>query len=355
MNMEESPFMQIQCPNCKAIYRMDKAKIPENGATATCRKCQTKIVIQKPGPPEAEIEEKASEESTPATPNADVNGFVCPKCKAIYRIDKSKIPENGATATCRKCQTKIVIQKPGPPEAETEEKASEESTPATPSADGNGFVCPKCGFKQVHPTRCYRCGFALQGQNTASQNTANQNTVNQHTVNQHTVSQHTVNQHTVNQHTVNQHTVNQNTVSQNTVGQNTAQTSPIGPSPQMAKTNPAEEQQNTNSGEAEIIVKARFLPLMVLLFFVKPRIEIDGQAHKRSWGTHRFKVTPGCHQISVYFPYFFLPRCGENLIVINLTVNETAYIDYHLKIPLIFVKGSIRQIPAQTGFVPFSP
>jgi predicted Zn finger-like uncharacterized protein len=42
--------MKAQCPNCKAMFNIDDAKIPEKGARATCSKCQTRFEITRPMP-----------------------------------------------------------------------------------------------------------------------------------------------------------------------------------------------------------------------------------------------------------------------------------------------------------------
>ena len=39
--------MNIQCEKCQAKYNIPEEKIPEGGATATCKKCGTKIRIKK--------------------------------------------------------------------------------------------------------------------------------------------------------------------------------------------------------------------------------------------------------------------------------------------------------------------
>jgi predicted Zn finger-like uncharacterized protein len=42
--------MKAQCPNCKALFKIDDAKIPEKGGHATCSKCQTRFEVNKPLP-----------------------------------------------------------------------------------------------------------------------------------------------------------------------------------------------------------------------------------------------------------------------------------------------------------------
>ena len=39
--------MKAQCPKCKATYTIDDSKIPEKGAFATCSKCQTRFQVKK--------------------------------------------------------------------------------------------------------------------------------------------------------------------------------------------------------------------------------------------------------------------------------------------------------------------
>lgn len=68
----------------------------------------------------------------------------CPKCKATYTIDESKIPEKGAFANCSKCQTRFQVKKE--PKAQ-KEGAREEIIP-----------CPKCGHLNVSSDKCVSCG-----------------------------------------------------------------------------------------------------------------------------------------------------------------------------------------------------
>ncbi|MGA1790750.1 MAG: zinc-ribbon domain-containing protein [bacterium] len=93
----------------------------------------------------------------------------CPNCKAVYLIEKAKIPDTGAVSTCRKCQGKIIIRKSDSIVPEATEKVEDEKIQTSSDSQVEGtVVCPKCGFKQVHPFRCYQCGFVFQEQ-TADQ------------------------------------------------------------------------------------------------------------------------------------------------------------------------------------------
>jgi predicted Zn finger-like uncharacterized protein len=39
--------MEIHCPNCKAVYRVDETKIPDKGAYTRCKKCRFRFLVQK--------------------------------------------------------------------------------------------------------------------------------------------------------------------------------------------------------------------------------------------------------------------------------------------------------------------
>jgi len=250
--MQESACIHIECPGCRVVYRIERVKIPEKGAIATCRKCQAKILIQNPAP----LQPESLQNPIPPVPESLTNP-----------IPQAPVPPVNVTET---------------PQQPLPESQSE-----------NGVVCPRCGFKQVYPFRCYKCGFVLREQSDA------------------------------------------------------VQQSPL-PSSAIHKNQspPAGQHIIPDSVSAELVVNTRFFPLMFLLFLVRPHIEIDGKVHESEWGRNRFKVTPGRHKISVYYPYFFIPRCGENSIVVDIKANETAMIDYHIWCPLVLVRGSIKRITA---------
>lgn len=68
----------------------------------------------------------------------------CPKCGSRYRIDRSKIPPQGAAIRCKNCKTRLVLKK----------KSGEPAAAAD--------HCPKCGFKQKEGEFCYKCGTRIR-------------------------------------------------------------------------------------------------------------------------------------------------------------------------------------------------
>ncbi len=68
----------------------------------------------------------------------------CPKCKASYKIEDSKIPEKGAHVNCPKCKTRFLVKK---------------------ESEGVGKVCPNCGYERqprddefTPISECPKCG-----------------------------------------------------------------------------------------------------------------------------------------------------------------------------------------------------
>ena len=87
-------------------------------------------------------------------------------------------------------------------------------------------------------------------------------------------------------------------------------------------------------------VKVGFFLLAFFLYVCTPRIEIDGQVHKRYWGTHFFPLEPGQHNIRIYFLYLFLPHCGDNSIDIVVEKGKVQRVKYWMP-PWMFARGSL--------------
>jgi len=93
-----------------------------------------------------------------------------------------------------------------------------------------------------------------------------------------------------------------------------------------------------------IQVNTRFFILAFLLLLCTTVIEIDGEKHKRRWGRHRFDVSPGRHEVSVYFGYLFMPECGRNSIDVDVMPGAPMEVDFNMP-PWMLAKGAMSVGP----------
>lgn len=91
-----------------------------------------------------------------------------------------------------------------------------------------------------------------------------------------------------------------------------------------------------------------YSPLDFLYALVKTTIELDGEAERRPWGTHRFEVEPGEHTIAVSYPWLFDRRCGRSSVTVSVQAGATTHIEYRV--------GLIRFLPGKiTTEAPIPP
>jgi hypothetical protein len=116
-------------------------------------------------------------------------------------------------------------------------------------------------------------------------------------------------------------------------------TPPIDPTPEApAPAEPAEQ-------ECYIQVHTHFFVLAFLLLLCTPRIQIDGVEHKRRWGRHRFDVSPGAHEVTVWFPYLFFSECGKNTVDVDAVPGAPEEVDFNMP-PWMLAKGKMTVGPA---------
>jgi len=68
----------------------------------------------------------------------------------------------------------------------------------------------------------------------------------------------------------------------------------------------------------QLEVHLSFLFLQWLLYFVSPRVALNGNVQLRAWGPNVFHMPPGQHQLDVFFPWLFQSRCGLASQVITI-------------------------------------
>ncbi len=86
--------MNIKCPECGKVYRLDSKRIPAAGATVKCKQCDYAIKVL----PEVK------------------RVVVCPECTKQYRIAESRIPPTLKAIECKGCRGTIPLVKTPEPE-----------------------------------------------------------------------------------------------------------------------------------------------------------------------------------------------------------------------------------------------
>src|SRR3954471_21858525 len=82
--------MNVTCPNCATIYRVDPAKVPEGGVRARCNVCSAVFAVKRegeadtsPAPPTGRVEQPKAEPVRAELPKAPPPGPESPKVEPI--------------------------------------------------------------------------------------------------------------------------------------------------------------------------------------------------------------------------------------------------------------------------------
>ena len=94
-----------------------------------------------------------------------------------------------------------------------------------------------------------------------------------------------------------------------------------------------------------IVVNTQFFPLAWVLFFVKPKIAVDGQETQApAWGRTHLPARPGQHHVHVHVPYFLPPKMGPADATVDVRPGQVAELEY--KAPMwAFSPGSLGAGP----------
>jgi hypothetical protein len=93
-----------------------------------------------------------------------------------------------------------------------------------------------------------------------------------------------------------------------------------------------------------IQIDTSFFVLSFFLYLCTPTIVIDGVACQRPWGSHSFQLSPGMHNVKIFFRYLFMSTCGANAINVVVQPDCIHRITYVMP-PWMFSKGAIRELP----------
>ncbi len=78
-----------------------------------------------------------------------------------------------------------------------------------------------------------------------------------------------------------------------------------------------------------IVVNTQFFPLAWVLFFVKPKIFLDGQQMPAAgWGRTHLPARAGQHHVHVHVPYFLPPKLGPADAMADVRPGQVAELEY---------------------------
>lgn len=94
-------------------------------------------------------------------------------------------------------------------------------------------------------------------------------------------------------------------------------------------------------GQTGINVTASFFPLLWILYFIKPKVVINGVETQGRWKEPMFFPTgPGNFEVKTYFPYLIPSKAGMGTI--GVTVNPGQVVNVTYKAPwIVFLKGKM--------------
>jgi len=213
----------------------------------------------------------------------------CPVCGANYRIDPAAIPDQGATAVCKKCGRRFAIQKP-----ESDGAGGSAAAPpaATESPREPAFTCPRCGHRQTQPFTCYACGAVITPKEPAPASP--------------------------------------------TAADIAVQTSGVASPLELVM--------------GEIAVRTRFEASNWLLNFARPRVSLDGMEYHTGWGVHAFQVPEGDCTVVIDYKYFLKPY-GRGTLTVHVSPTEKVYVDYRPRTSSASAAGTIRRAWAAEGLL----
>ncbi len=97
--------------------------------------------------------------------------------------------------------------------------------------------------------------------------------------------------------------------------------------------------QKTGTGTG-IKIELKHFPGAFFLWFCCPRLEVAGDTYEKPWGTHFISLDPGKHELTVYFKYLGIPRCGESHIKFDLEEGEIKRVEFSMP-PLLFLPANL--------------
>jgi hypothetical protein len=93
---------------------------------------------------------------------------------------------------------------------------------------------------------------------------------------------------------------------------------------------------------AYVEIDLGFFPLIWMLFFVRPRLSIDGVVETRRWGKHAVTLPAGRHVIEAWFPYVLPGKVCRGSITLELAAGRSYKLRYRPR--WLFVSGKMTVV-----------
>jgi len=78
----------------------------------------------------------------------------------------------------------------------------------------------------------------------------------------------------------------------------------------------------------QLQVHTSFFFAFWILFFITPRIAINGQVHQRRWGISTFDLPPGQYRVEISYPYFVLRKAGLATLDVQIDPGQCKMLRY---------------------------
>ena len=86
---------------------------------------------------------------------------------------------------------------------------------------------------------------------------------------------------------------------------------------------------NSTTSTTRLKLNIGFDPNNWFLFFVQPRIEINGKEFKVKWGVRYFELPPGPYKIRAFYPYLYEYYSAIDTLTVELREGQTLHVKYN--------------------------
>ena len=103
--------MKVECPECKAVCRVDASKVPEKGIFGKCPKCQHRFLVKKEDGLQGPTPERQKKTVCPRCHHERApEDIKCPKCGIIYdKFREIYSSQNRDTSSVKKRLPTVMI------------------------------------------------------------------------------------------------------------------------------------------------------------------------------------------------------------------------------------------------------